>query len=168
MLFVGVVGYVKTPRGLRKLCTVWDQNLSEEVKCLRESKEKAYVNYYSETQQATQQDIQSLLEKMKKYSTVIRVLVHTDQNKTHFNELQVNGGVISNKVNYAYSYLGVQVPADEYNGITTPTTSRVPMELKTVRILDSFRGCSCCCRRRGRNFKTTQEKPWRFFVTIKD
>lgn len=32
MVVVGVVGYVKTPRGLRSLNTVWAEHLSEEVK----------------------------------------------------------------------------------------------------------------------------------------
>ncbi|CAL5349762.1 unnamed protein product [Camellia sinensis] len=31
MVIVGVVAYVKTPRGLRSLNTVWAQHLSEEV-----------------------------------------------------------------------------------------------------------------------------------------
>lgn len=32
MIVVGVVGYVKTARGLRTLNTVWAEHLSEEVK----------------------------------------------------------------------------------------------------------------------------------------
>jgi large subunit ribosomal protein L3e len=32
MIVVGVVGYVKTPRGLRSLNTVWAEHLSDEVK----------------------------------------------------------------------------------------------------------------------------------------
>ena len=32
MVVVGVVGYVKTPRGLRSLNTVWAEHLSDEVK----------------------------------------------------------------------------------------------------------------------------------------
>jgi large subunit ribosomal protein L3e len=37
MVVVGVVGYVKTSRGLRTLNTVWAEHLSEEVKrrCVR-------------------------------------------------------------------------------------------------------------------------------------
>uniref|UniRef100_A0A2N9JB02 Uncharacterized protein n=1 Tax=Fagus sylvatica TaxID=28930 RepID=A0A2N9JB02_FAGSY len=55
-------------------------------------------------------DIQSQLEKMKKYCTVIRVLAHTQirkmkglkQKKAHLMEIQVNGGTIAQKVDYAY------------------------------------------------------------------
>ncbi|KAK1563557.1 hypothetical protein Q3G72_029157 [Acer saccharum] len=50
MVIVGVVGYVKTPRGLRSLNTVWAQHLSEEVrrrfsKNWCKSKKKAFTKY---------------------------------------------------------------------------------------------------------------------------
>lgn len=83
LVVVGVVGYVKTPRGLRTLNTVWAQHLSEEVKrrfyknwC--KSKKKAFTKYTKkyETEEG-KKDIESQLEKLKKYATVIRVLAHT-------------------------------------------------------------------------------------------
>lgn len=83
LVVVGVVGYVKTPRGLRTLNTVWAQHLSEDVKrrfyknwC--KSKKKAFTKYSKkfETEEG-KKDVQSQLEKMKKYSTTIRVLAHT-------------------------------------------------------------------------------------------
>lgn len=83
LVVVGVVGYVKTPRGLRTLNTVWAQHLSEEVKrrfyknwC--KSKKKAFTKYTKkyETEEG-KKDVESQLEKLKKYSTVIRVLAHT-------------------------------------------------------------------------------------------
>lgn len=83
MVIVGVVGYVKTPRGLRCLNTVWAQHLSEEVKrrfyknwC--KSKKKAFAKYSKklETDEG-KKDIQSQLEKLKKYASVVRVLAHT-------------------------------------------------------------------------------------------
>ncbi|KAI9178477.1 hypothetical protein LWI28_026989 [Acer negundo] len=90
VVVVGVVGYVKTPRGLRSLCTVWAQHLNEE------------------------------LEKMKKYCTIIRVLAHTQirkmpglkQKKAHLMEIQVNGGDVAKKVEYAYSFFEKQIPID--------------------------------------------------------
>lgn len=83
MVVVGVVGYVKTPRGLRSLDTVWAQHLSEEVKrrfyknwC--KSKKKAFTKYSKKYEsEGGKKDIQAQLEKMKKYSSVIRVLAHT-------------------------------------------------------------------------------------------
>lgn len=81
MIVVGVVGYVKTPRGLRSLNAVWAQHLSEDVKrrfyknwC--KSKKKAFTNYSKKAEDG-KKDIQAQLEKMKKYSSVIRVLAHT-------------------------------------------------------------------------------------------
>lgn len=83
LVVVGVVGYVKTPRGLRSLCTVWAQHLNEEVrrrfyKNWCKSKKKAFTKYTKkyETDDG-KKDIQAQLEKMKKYCTVIRVLAHT-------------------------------------------------------------------------------------------
>lgn len=83
IVVVGVVGYVKTPRGLRCLNTVWAQHLSEEVrrrfyKNWCKSKKKAFSKYSKklETEEG-KKEIQSELEKMKKYCSVIRVLVHT-------------------------------------------------------------------------------------------
>ncbi|CDY26350.1 BnaA03g60260D [Brassica napus] len=57
---------------------------------------------------------------MKKYCTVIRVLAHTQirkmkglkQKKAHLNEIQVNGGDVAKKVDYAYSLFEKQVPVD--------------------------------------------------------
>lgn len=87
LVVVGVVGYVKTPRGLRTLNTVWAQHLSEEVKRRfyqnwAKSKKKAFTKYTKkyETEEG-KKDIESQLEKLKKYATVIRVLAHTQVKK---------------------------------------------------------------------------------------
>ncbi|WKA10931.1 hypothetical protein VitviT2T_028474 [Vitis vinifera] len=126
MVIVGVVAYVKTPRGLRSLNTVWAQHLSEEVKrrfyknwC--KSKKKAFTKYSKqyETEEG-KKSIQAQLEKMKKYASVIRVLAHTQirkmkglkQKKAHLMEIQVNGGTIAQKVDYAYGFFEKQVPVD--------------------------------------------------------
>ncbi|XP_026405211.1 60S ribosomal protein L3-2-like [Papaver somniferum] len=123
---VGVVGYIKTPRGLRSLGTVWAQHLNEEVKRrfynnFAKSKKKAFVKYSKkyETEEG-KKDIQSQLEKLKKYCTVIRVLAHTQirkmkglkQKKAHLMEIQINGGDISQKVDFAYGFFEKQVPVD--------------------------------------------------------
>lgn len=89
MVVVGVVGYVKTPRGLRSLDTVWAQHLSEEVKrrfyknwC--KSKKKAFTKYSNKYESEDgKKDIQAQLEKMKKYCSVIRVLAHTQVIRFH-------------------------------------------------------------------------------------
>ncbi|XP_047339351.1 60S ribosomal protein L3-2-like [Impatiens glandulifera] len=126
MVIVGVVGYVKTSRGLRSLNTVWAQHLSEEAKrrfyknyC--KSKKKAFTKYSKkyETEEG-KKDITTQLEKLKKYCSVIRVLAHTQirkmkglkKKKADIMEIQVNGGSTHQKVDYAYSFFEKQVPVD--------------------------------------------------------
>ena len=90
MIVVGVVAYVKTPRGLRSLNTVWAQHLSEEVrrrfyKSWYKSKKKAFTKYSKKYEsEEGKKEIQVQLEKMKKYASVIRVLAHT---QVHFDEI---------------------------------------------------------------------------------
>ncbi|RGB42137.1 60S ribosomal protein L3 [Rhizophagus diaphanus] len=112
---VGVVGYVETPRGLRTLTTVWAEHLSDEVKRRfyknwYKSKKKAFTKYakkYSEQNK----EIDTELERIKKYCQVVRVLVHTQirkikirQKKAHLMEIQLNGGTIKDKVDWARSH----------------------------------------------------------------
>lgn len=114
MIAVGLVGYIETPRGLRSLTTVWAEHLSDEVKRRfyknwYKSKKKAFTSYaknYSENKGAS---ITRELERMKKYCTVIRVLAHTQirktpikQKKAHLMEVQVNGGSVADKVDFAH------------------------------------------------------------------
>ncbi|XP_038993246.1 60S ribosomal protein L3-1-like [Hibiscus syriacus] len=83
MVIACVVGYVKTPRGLRSLNTVWAQHLSEEVKRRfykhwYKSKKKAFTKYSKQYEsEEGKKSIEAQLEKIKKYATVVRVLAHT-------------------------------------------------------------------------------------------
>ncbi|EEB07524.2 60S ribosomal protein L3 [Schizosaccharomyces japonicus yFS275] len=112
MVVVGVVGYVETPRGLRSLTTVWAEHLSEEIKRRfyknwYKSKKKAFTKYakkYAETTQSITRE----LERIKKYCSVVRVLAHTQirktpltQKKAHLMEIQINGGSVADKVEWA-------------------------------------------------------------------
>jgi large subunit ribosomal protein L3e len=123
MIVVGVVGYVKTPRGLRSLNTVWAEHLSDE--CKRrfyknwyKSKKRAFTNYakkYAEGGKA----IDAELAALKKHCHVIRVLAHTQvrllpigQKKGHLLEIQVNGGTVDQKVDFAKSLFEKSVTVD--------------------------------------------------------
>jgi len=112
MIAVGVVGYVETPRGLRSLTTVWAEHLSDEVKRRfyknwYKSKKKAFTKYakkHAEGGKAIEQE----LGRIKKYCTVVRILAHSQirktplkQKKAHLMEVQVNGGSIDAKVDFA-------------------------------------------------------------------
>lgn len=112
MTVVGVVGYVETPNGLRTLTTVWAEHLSDEVKRRfyknwYRSKRKAFTKYakkYSEKPQ----EIAFELDRIKKNCQVVRVLAHTQirklklrQKAAHLLEVQVNGGSVEQKVDFA-------------------------------------------------------------------
>eukprot|EP00211_Chloroparvula_japonica_P007033 CAMPEP_0119118134 /NCGR_PEP_ID=MMETSP1310-20130426/44_1 /TAXON_ID=464262 /ORGANISM="Genus nov. species nov., Strain RCC2339" /LENGTH=390 /DNA_ID=CAMNT_0007107471 /DNA_START=56 /DNA_END=1228 /DNA_ORIENTATION=- len=123
MVPVGVVGYIETPQGLRALTTVWAGNISEE--CMRRfyknwyrSKRKAFTRYHKKMTE-NPKDMQNQLNRMKKYCSVIRVIAHTRinklnlrQKKAHVMEIQVNGGSMNQKVEYAKGLLEKEVRVD--------------------------------------------------------
>ncbi|KAJ5444689.1 60S ribosomal protein L3 [Penicillium daleae] len=113
LVAVGVVGYIETPRGLRSLTTVWAEHLSDEVKRRfyknwYKSKKKAFTKYTKQHAESSGASVTRELERIKKYCTVVRVLAHTQirktpikQKKAHLMEIQVNGGSIADKVDFA-------------------------------------------------------------------
>lgn len=123
LIVVGVVGYLETPRGLRSLTTVWAEHLSDSVKRRfyknwYKSKKKAFTKY-SEKYANGGADIETELARIKKYCAVVRVLVHTQvrktplaQKKAHLAEIQINGGSVSDKVDWAKEHLEKPVSVD--------------------------------------------------------
>jgi large subunit ribosomal protein L3e len=126
MVVVGLVGYVATPRGLRSLTTVWASHLDESVrrrfyknwyrskhKKVDPAKDAAAAKTQAEKDKATQKQV----ERMKKYCQVVRVLAHTQirkiglrQKKAHLMEIQVNGGNVTEKVEWAQKLFESKVP----------------------------------------------------------
>merc|ERR1719162_1060765 len=116
MKIVGMVGYIETPRGLRALSTVWAQKLPEAVirrfyKNYYLAKKKAFQNYakrYSEDAKS-KKHVNRDIQRIKKYCQAVRVLCATQmeklkgfrQKKAHLMEIQVNGGSIAQKVDWA-------------------------------------------------------------------
>jgi large subunit ribosomal protein L3e len=113
MVAVGIVGYIETPRGLRSLTTVWAEHLGDEVKRRfyknwYKSKKKAFTKYAKKHAEGSGAPVTRDLERIKKYCTVVRLLAHTQirqtplkQKKAHLMEIQVNGGSVSEKVDFA-------------------------------------------------------------------
>ena len=115
MKVIGLVGYVPTPRGLRTLSTVWAQNLDNDVKRRFYknwylAKKKAFSKYVDRKykDQSAKTHYTRDLERIKKYATVVRVICATQirklalrQHKAHIMEIQVNGGTVSQKVDWA-------------------------------------------------------------------
>merc|ERR1712170_107830 len=129
MVLVGIVGYIETPRGLRTFKTVWAEHLSEE--CRRRfyknwyrSKKKAFTKSSKKWQDDLgKKEIEKDFAKMKKYCKVIRVIAHTQmkllkkrQKKAHIMEVQLNGGTIADKVNWAREHLEKQVAVENVFG----------------------------------------------------
>jgi len=124
MIVVGIVGYVQTPRGLRTLTTVWCSHLSETVKRRfyknwYRSKKKAFSRYALRVADANNKDIETELNRMKKYCHVIRVLAHTQirkvklrQKKAHLMEIQINGGTVPEKVDWGYKQFEQKISVD--------------------------------------------------------
>jgi len=125
MVVVGIVGYIDTPRGPRTFKTVFAEHLAED--CRRhfyknwgKSKKKAFTKHAKKWQDEDgKKVIESDLNKMKKYCSSIRVLAHTQmkilhrrQKKAHIMEIQVNGGTVPQKVDWAREHLEKQVPVD--------------------------------------------------------
>jgi large subunit ribosomal protein L3e len=120
MVVVGVVGYVETPRGLRSLTTVWAEHLSEEAKRRfyknwYRSKKKAFTKYAQKYAEGAK-DVTRELERIKKYCSVVRVIAHTQiskaklhQRKAHLMEVQLNGGSIADKVEWAREHFEKEV-----------------------------------------------------------
>jgi large subunit ribosomal protein L3e len=122
MVVVGAVGYIDTPRGLRTFRTVWAQHLSEDCK------RRFYKNWYHSKKKAHsksakkwadddgRKEIDKDFAKMKKYCSVIRVIAHTQmklmrhrEKKAHIMEIQLNGGNVSDKVDWAREHLEKQM-----------------------------------------------------------
>jgi len=124
MIVIGIVGYIKSPRGLRALTTVWAEHLSEEVKRRfykkwYRSKKKAFTKYVKKYADG-KKDIEKELNRIRKYCSVIRVIAHTQtkkvnigMKKAHIMEIQVNGGAtVANKVDFAVSLFEKPVSVD--------------------------------------------------------
>lgn len=117
MVVVGVVGYIRTPRGLRSLKTVWVEHLSESFK------RRMYKNWYQAKKKAftkfSAEDNAKDLERIKKYCQVIRVIAHTQpglvpvgMKKAYVSEIQINGGSVADKVDFAKSLFEKEVTVD--------------------------------------------------------
>jgi large subunit ribosomal protein L3e len=127
MKIVGLVGYVETPRGLRALSTVRAQKIPDEVKRRfyknwQTAKKKAFSKYAERWKEddKSKKSVKRDLERIKKYCTVVRVLASSQisklnfrQRKAHLMEIQVNGGSIAQKIEFATTKLESEVSVGE-------------------------------------------------------
>lgn len=127
MKIVGMVGYIETPRGMRQLSTVWAAQLDNDVKRRfyknwTAAKKKAFTKYATRFTEddKSKRSIKRDLERIKKYCKVVRVLCATQvrklnfrQVKSHVMEIQVNGGNIAQKVDWAFNKFEQEVAVGE-------------------------------------------------------
>jgi large subunit ribosomal protein L3e len=123
MVIVGVRGYVETPKGLRALTTVWAAHIGEDFKrnfykSWSRSK-KAAFSKYAKKYTESKSEIEAELARIKKYCKVVRAIAHTQvrkvsigQKKAHVAEIQINGGTVAQKVDYAVSLFEKEIPVD--------------------------------------------------------
>merc|ERR1712045_685179 len=126
VMVVGVVGYIETPRGLRAFKTVWAEHIGEECKRRfyknwSQSKKKAFTKSCTKwADDLGKKEIEKDLNQIKKYCSTVRVIVHTQmkllrrrQKKAHIMEVQLNGGSIADKVNWAREHFEKEVPVGQ-------------------------------------------------------
>merc|ERR1712038_196851 len=126
MICVGLVGYIDTPRGLRALKTIWAQHLGEECKRRfyknwSKSKKKAFTKAQQKwSDELGVKEIEKELKQVKKYCSVVRAICHTQQKilrrrqkKAHIMEVQVNGGTIAEKVDFAREHFEKKIPLND-------------------------------------------------------
>merc|ERR1712126_712223 len=99
VICVGVVGYIETPRGMRALKTVWAEHIGEECrrrfyKNWSQSKKKAFTKSCTKwADDLGKKEIEKDLAQIK--------LLRRRQKKAHIMEVQLNGGSVADKVNFA-------------------------------------------------------------------
>lgn len=123
MVVAGVVGYTETPRGLRALTTVWAQNQTDSLKRRfyknwHQSKQSAFTKYAAAYEKDDGKFIKNELNRIRKFCSVVRVLAHTQvhktgiQKKAHLMEIQINGGSVAQKVDFAEALFEKEVSVD--------------------------------------------------------
>jgi len=123
MIVVGMVGYTRTPRGLRLLTTVWAQHLPDAFKRnfyrnWTASKKRAFSKYSAAlSEDKGQKTYQKNLARMKRHCTAIRVIAigqaskcRFGQKKSQIMEIQVNGGTSEQKVEFGVKLFESSIP----------------------------------------------------------
>lgn len=129
MIGIGVVGYMKTPNGMRAVTTVWANNLSDQVrrrfyKCWYRSKKKAFKRHMEASKQAEADGENKVraerLKLIEDHCDTVRLIASTQmdklplrQRKSHVMEVQINGGSVAEKVKFALSKFEQEIKINE-------------------------------------------------------
>ena len=120
MVVIGIIGYKETPQGLKPITTAWASFVGNEVKrCF-------YKNFYQSKKKAfahladSKDKMEERINKIRKEATVVRVIAHTQptaiklgSRKAEIIEIQINGGDVAAKVDFAKSLLEKNVKVSD-------------------------------------------------------
>lgn len=119
MIGCGIAGYVQTPQGLRQAHTVWASHIAESVKRRFYKRQPEKNTAFSKHETIAAQKPEALkqaIETLKKDCQVIRLIAHTqpeltslEAKKAQIIELQVNGGDVAAKVDFAFNLFEKEV-----------------------------------------------------------
>lgn len=120
MVVIGIIGYKETPYGLKPVTTAWANFIGPEVK------RNFYKNFYKAKKKAFShleekgEEQKQRIAKIKAEASVVRVIAHTQptqiklgSKKADLIEVQVNGGDVNAKVDFAVSLLEKNVKVSD-------------------------------------------------------
>mmetsp|Transcript_12320 Transcript_12320/g.25342 ORF Transcript_12320/g.25342 Transcript_12320/m.25342 type:complete len:385 (+) Transcript_12320:179-1333(+) len=122
---VGLVGYIKTPRGLKSFKTVWSDKINTEFKRnfyknWYRSKKKAFSNHLILSKEERAVKTFKDCEKIRKYCSVIRCIMGSEKKKTgmaqkkaNVLEVQVNGGTTNEKISFCLNLFKKKVSINQ-------------------------------------------------------
>ena len=121
MVVVGIVGYIHTPRGLKAVKTLFAEKLSECAirRFYKRYRGKSHFKAFNKYQQheSWTKTCDGAIKVLKKRAAVIRVIAHPKMEdikhvrtiKAPLVEIQINGGTIDEKVEWAKSHLEKEI-----------------------------------------------------------
>ena len=110
MVVVGLVGYIETPRGLKKVKSLFAEHLDESVI-------RRFYRRYRGKDQNWKKTSEKVLNLLRKKASVVRVLAHPKMRdvqhigkiKAPLLEIQVNGGSVQEKVEWGFAHFEKEV-----------------------------------------------------------
>ena len=125
MVVVGIVGYIDTPRGLKKVKTLFAQHMDECAirRFYKRYRGKDHAKAFKKYQSAEKwsKNYETAIKYIKRRSKVIRVIAHPKMQdikhirtiKAPLVEIQVNGGTVAEKVDYAVKNLEKEISVSD-------------------------------------------------------
>jgi large subunit ribosomal protein L3e len=121
MVVVGLTGYIQTPRGLKKIKSLFAEHLDESAIRRFYKRYRGNGNFKAFTRYQKKENWTKTVDKvvpfLKKRATVIRAIVHPKMKdvphlrkiKAPLVEIQINGGSVEQKVEWGFSHFEKEV-----------------------------------------------------------